>query len=286
MKKNILWLTVSLFLFSSFVSFWVVGDTFVTWFDDTFGDESQERQLELANTLTTSLEETKESNPEKGEIIDEIVWALESHTQTLITAEKWAEEQAMIDQGRSLMTQELEEPIILDINWIDLSRVRQYWQDLINNMRANKWLEPYTYDERLDATAQERANTINQRRWSSRVNASAHYRYSPREIVNWYNYWIINTWFRDRGIVATKVSRATHTENIWYRWFRCYEWDCSWAAERWLKNTFDYFMSEGSNWPHFKTLTQKHFRVMWIWFSVSPDKSRLWVVMHYATAIE
>ncbi len=164
--------------------------------------------------------------------------------------------------------------LVTELPHVDIQRVRETWLKRVNDARAKKWLTPYVLDSKLDATAQEWANTLSTK-WPHlqwwRPQWGTHWRNSASEW--YYNYEIITQWFADRGITPAP------TENVFYRGYSCKSGDCTDALLASMKKWFDFFINEGPWGAHHDTQmspTNTKF-----WMGIAHERGfKIWAVFH------
>ncbi len=86
---------------------------------------------------------------------------------------------------------------------VNMAKVRQAWLSWVNELRVRKGLQPLKLNNQLNRTAN--AWAITQRDW----NQMTHKRTKQS---SYYDYKIIENWFRDQGVSFTNVSGNTFSE--------------------------------------------------------------------------
>lgn len=164
----------------------------------------------------------------------------------------------------------------LDDSRIDLGRVRDAWFGWINAARQKASLPAYVHEPQLDRTANDWARSMRDR-------GTLSHKRNPGD--PYYDYWKINQWFADRGIIAKNVNHATHTENIGGGYLSCKETDCTDEMIDALRPTFDYFMSEKgkASHAHYDSIMQPYFTR--IGFGIALEGNKIYSVTHYITEI-
>lgn len=150
------------------------------------------------------------------------------------------------------------ETVSYDIPNVDMQKVKQTRLDWYNTERKKYDLTAYTYDSKLDSTAQEWAETLTARYAGKNPNAQTVHQRTIGD--GYYNYNKITQRFADRGVVATNVHSVTHSENVGWGYVSCKSDDCTQATIDAIKSTFDFFMSEKkANGPHYRSIVKKEF---------------------------
>lgn len=166
---------------------------------------------------------------------------------------------------------------------VDMRKVEQAWQGWVNELRASEGLAPYAINEKLNLTAQEwsefsrdRGYTTHGRPGDGCVGATNY---------GCYNFSAIDDWFKARGVDATVVNRAKHTENVGFGTFRCTSGDCTNAAIQAIRSTYNFFYSEKSyNGAHYRSMVQPNFTNMGL--GLAFDGSKYYLTIHYATDLK
>lgn len=158
----------------------------------------------------------------------------------------------------------------------DVDKVADAWIWRNNDLRDKLWLTEYTYDDRLDKTANE---------WSKYM-ANLWTRTHKRKSTDWfYNYNSLLDRFADRWLTFSNVNRTTFTENVWVGYVKCKEKDCTDQVITAIKSTRNWFMSEAKyGWAHYNSLVNKNFRLIWFWLYID-KKNKYYLTIHYATKI-
>lgn len=176
---------------------------------------------------------------------------------------------------------------------IDYNQVSNYWIQLHNDIRKSYKAQTLHNDNKLNATAFEWSNMMNNK-W-----VMDHMR-NPDD--GWYNYPIIEQWFQDRWVKCNASNGVTSSESIGTYWFYCAEWqNCTEKLKSSLKEIFDVYMAE--KWlpypwdSHYRSIIHPSFSKIWLWiyFEDAPiDKNGWWwkdyynyyVSTHYCTTLK
>lgn len=162
-----------------------------------------------------------------------------------------------------------------DLPNVDFDKVRNAWLGWHNDLRASQGLEPYTYHSDLEKSAKTWADYLASiKQWTHKRSANDGY----------YNYQAIKSWFAGLDIIFPSETggRSAFSESIGYRSYRCSSNDCTQALIDATKKTFNGFVAEGKNGPHYKALVMPHFKQMGIGFQFEPEKKYIYTVIHYA----
>ncbi len=161
----------------------------------------------------------------------------------------------------------------------DEKKVRTYWIWLLNWVRTNRGLSPYSYDSSLDITSQIWSNMA-YKRW-----------YIDHKVTPWDSYYNYNkkvSWMDQNGVICKNVHRATFSESIAWGSFYCSSNDCSDKITKVMDDTFKFYMDEEwtANDPHFRAIVHKYFETMGLGLSVKDEwnnKFKLYLTNHYCT---
>ncbi|QFR39096.1 SH3 domain-containing protein [Candidatus Gracilibacteria bacterium 28_42_T64] len=166
----------------------------------------------------------------------------------------------------------------------DINKVRSEWLKWQNTERKNIGVELYSYDSKLDKTAQEWSEFATQRGYISH----------KRDVGDsFYNYTKIEGWMKDRGVVCKNVNGTTYSESTGAFWFNCSTNDCTDGAVSAAKKTFDYYMSEkglsNSQNAHYRGITNKDFRKIGLGLDIQSQGGNnyvLYMTTHYCTELQ
>lgn len=164
---------------------------------------------------------------------------------------------------------------------IDFDKVKEVWLWRYNTERESLWKKDYIYNSKLEETAFEWSE-ISKNKWvldHRRDSWDAYYNYSK-----------IANWFSDRWIVCENLYKVTFSENISQWIYSCSDWECTDEFIKWVKSSFDFFMSEKTKTyqPHYQSLINDYFKEIWLWISIikqSETKYKYFLTVHYCTEI-
>lgn len=163
---------------------------------------------------------------------------------------------------------------------VDFDKIRETWLNWHNEQRAQQWIEPLTYHSDLEKSANARAKKLVED-W---ITEWVH----KRQETDWYyNYNNIKDWFNNLWVYFPKETwgKAAFSESVWYRYYKCNNWDCTQKLIESTKKIFDSFINEWSNWAHYKAIMMPHFKRIWISFQVNQNTNMVYVVIHYAEEV-
>lgn len=160
---------------------------------------------------------------------------------------------------------------------IDTARVRTEWFRWYNTTRSDLGLSPYSYDSRLDKTAQEWNIEFAKGKWQN------HHRRNPGD--RYYDFAVIDDWFIARGIDPIVIDRSKHTENVGYGYYSCSTTDCTDKLIQSIRSTYDFFMSEkGRSYDaHYQSIINPYFTKMGFDIIIIPSEKRYYITIHYIT---
>ena len=160
-----------------------------------------------------------------------------------------------------------------------MEKVRATWLGWVKDVRVNAGVPPYSYDARMDRTADIWASVLRDR---DERNASNVHRRNLSD--SYYDFSKITHWFEDHGVYAKVVNRSTTTENVGFGSYACKDIDCTDEMIAAVRKTFDFFMSEKSyNGVHYRSLIQSNFTKIGFSVQVNTTSGRYYVVIHYIT---
>jgi uncharacterized protein YkwD len=185
----------------------------------------------------------------------------------------------------------VEEPIVDDtLVWenilrvnddttIDLLQLQKTWLGWVNALRKDRGLASISHNTVLDATAKKRSEEMSEK-W-----LVDHKRTSKS---SYYAYYEIEEWFRDLGVEFKNVSRATFVENIGRPYLKCPSGDCTDAASKAMRTTFDFYVAEAwtKNDAHRRTLIHPLMKIMGLGIVVDSAGKRLYFTTHYGTELK
>ncbi|MDP2669894.1 MAG: CAP domain-containing protein [bacterium] len=162
---------------------------------------------------------------------------------------------------------------------IDITVLQQTRLGRVNDLRAEHGRTALSVHVALDKTAAERSKTMKNK------SEADHKRFPDS---GYYDYGVIEQWFRDRGVEFVNVSRATFTENVGRGGFHCDESDCTDEAIQSLHGVFDFYVREEgtTNDAHRRTLIHPLYTVIGFGIAVDESIGRLYVTTHYGTQVK
>lgn len=164
---------------------------------------------------------------------------------------------------------------------IDINMVKDTWLSWYNEARKPLGRNAYSYNLTLEKTALD---------WS-KVTKSRWTMSHKRDLSDsYYNYNKITSWFKDRWVICKNIYGVTHTENIWIWYFSCSDWECTDELINWVRETFDFFMSEKNktNKTHYQSVVNKYFTKMGLWIELQETSSwkfKYYLTVHYCTEL-
>lgn len=161
---------------------------------------------------------------------------------------------------------------------IDMKRVERAWLGWNNRIRKRMQLTPYVLNNALTATALE---------WSALAKEQGTIEHKRSPDAAYYDYTMIEQWFKDRGVTFANVNRTTFTENIGWGMYRCTTTDCTPALIRSIRSTFRFYQAERfkTSQAHWRSLIHPEFRQIGLGIAVDEAAKRYYLTVHYATEI-
>lgn len=165
---------------------------------------------------------------------------------------------------------------------IDMNKVRTSWLWLYNEVRKVKWRTTYSYENKLNDTAEE---------WSDTSLAKWVMSHKRDSGDSYYNYNKINSWFADRQVTCKNINRVTHSENIWRWYYKCSDSnDCTDKLIWWIKQVFNMYMAEKgkANQVHYESIIKKEFSKIWVWIAIKKTSSNnfeFYITTHFCTEL-
>lgn len=164
---------------------------------------------------------------------------------------------------------------------IDINKVKDTWLSWYNAVRKDLWKNSYSYDLKLESTALD---------WSKTSKEKWEISHKRNLWDAYYDYNIITSWFKDRGVVCKNINRITHTENIWWWQYSCNDSECTDELIKAIKSTFDFYMAEkGKSYDaHYRSITQTYFSKIWLWIELEEVKDwyfKYYLTVHYCTEL-
>ncbi len=182
----------------------------------------------------------------------------------------------------SVNTLASESPVVLSITqesipWVDMNRVRSTWLSWYNDTRSSLGLGLYSYDSRLDVTAHAWNIEFAALKWQN------HHRRHPGD--RYYDFDVIDSWFKARGIDPVVINHAKHVENVGYGYYSCSQSDCTDALIKSIESTYRFFMSErGKSYDaHYRSIIQSNFSRIGLDIITVPEDHRYYITIHYIT---
>ncbi|GAB0174596.1 MAG: hypothetical protein HHAS10_04750 [Candidatus Altimarinota bacterium] len=168
-------------------------------------------------------------------------------------------------------------PGVNQVQNVNMSTVRATWLGWYNEYRSSLKLGSYTYDSRLDSTAHD---------WNivfSTGKGENHHRRNSSD--SYYDFSIIDSWFKNRGIDPKVINRSKHTENVGYGYYNCSDSDCTNELIASIRTTWDFFMSEkGKSYDaHYRSIINPYFTKVGMDIIVVPSEKRYYLTMHFIT---
>lgn len=155
---------------------------------------------------------------------------------------------------------------------VDMNRVRDTWLSWYNATRSAKWLSPYSYDASLDRSAHD---------WNivfAGSRGTIYHERSPGD--GFYNFSVIDQWFRDRWVNPPIIHGVKHSENVSYAWYRCNQSECTDELISALRGSYNFFMNSSSHYP---SIVQPNFTKIGIDVIANPSQNRSYITVHYMT---
>jgi hypothetical protein len=172
-------------------------------------------------------------------------------------------------ENRKIKNTKKNKEFSFDIPNVDTEKVQQARLGRTNAVRSEDF--PYTFDDTLDNTALERSTVLAKENRTKNMHRRPGQKCSGARCYN-YNT-MIDRW-QDRD-----VDTSTITESIARNTYNCNADDCTDKFIAQVRKWFNFFMSEARrNWPHYKSLTSKRFKKVWLGIAVS--KGKFYLVMH------
>ncbi|MFA5916877.1 MAG: CAP domain-containing protein [Candidatus Gracilibacteria bacterium] len=166
---------------------------------------------------------------------------------------------------------------------IDMTRVRTSWLGFYNEVRKSKLRTTYSYDSKLNDTAEEWVDT------SLTRGVISHKRDTND---SYYNYNKINSWFKDRGIVCKNINSITNSENIGRGYYKCSDSnDCTNKLIGGIKQVFDMYMAEKgkSNQVHYESIVKKEFSKIGLGIAIKKlgtNSYEFYITTHFCTQLQ
>jgi uncharacterized protein YkwD len=161
---------------------------------------------------------------------------------------------------------------------VDLEKVRATWLDWENTERTANGLAPYTYNEDLIRTA-----TI----WSEASKQKGYIDHKRPGQTAYYDYKIIEKWFKNLGLEFKNTHSKTFTESIAWEYYSCSDSDCTDKLTTAIRKGFNFFMSEKgkSSRPHYDAIINPEFTQIGIGIVVDKVAEKYYLTVHYGTEV-
>lgn len=161
---------------------------------------------------------------------------------------------------------------------VDLAKVRATWLDWENKERSANGLAAYTYNEDLFRTATIWAETSKQKGYIDHKR--------PGQTA-YYDYKIIEAWFKKLGLEFKNIHSKTFTESIAWEYYSCSEADCTDKLTTAIRKGFNFFMSEkGKSYsPHYDAIINPEFTQIGLGIIIDKATGKYYLTVHYGTEI-
>lgn len=161
---------------------------------------------------------------------------------------------------------------------VDLGKVRATWLDWENSERAANGLSPYTYNEDLNRTA-----TI----WSEASKQKGYIDHKRPGQTAYYDYKIIEAWFKNLGLEFKNIHSKTFTESIAWEYYSCSDTDCTDTLTTAIRKGFNFFTSEkGKKYaPHYDAIINPEFTQIGLGIIIDKSTGKYYLTVHYGTEI-
>ena len=276
MKKNLIWIIILIAILivnqSFCYSYSAQSEKLIKAFNTEMGKMTIQKKSEYLKLITSILNEPKvqrNANNNTKVLIKEL-W--ERSTKELNKLSKNQNNNYKIKKSDWTSYQTIE-----NINFDTIRTTRLNWH---NKERKNQWLDLLEYHSDLEKSATTWAKYLAENWVSEWVH--------KRSETDWYyNYNNIKERFNNIWIFFPKETwwKASFSESVWYRYYKCTNWDCTQKLIDSTKKIFDSFINEWKNWSHYKAIIMPHFKRIWIGFYVNPKNNMVYVVIHYAEEI-
>ena len=217
-------------------------------------------------------------------ILNQIVFNLEEPIRKIEEEKKKKNAEKKLQEQKKIETEKIEKLETNDVINYDLEKIKKTWIWWHNIERKKLGLAEYSEEEKLNISATN---------WSitKRNKKIMDHKRSPND--SYYDYWKINTWFKNNWVVCKNIYRVTHSESIGRAWISCNKDDCTDEIIKGIRWTFDYFMSEKwISWiagAHYRAIVHKTFKQIWFWLAVEKNwknSYRIYHTTHYCTEVQ
>lgn len=161
---------------------------------------------------------------------------------------------------------------------INMDIVRSTWLAWTNAARSENGLNPYSYDAALNRTS-----TI----WAQYSKNRGYINHKRPTQAAYYDYKIIEAWFKNLGVEFKNVNRITFSESINWGIYQCSESDCTDTFIKSMRTGFDFFMSEkGKKYkPHYDSIMNSEFQKIGLGIAIDKASDKYYLTVHYGTEI-
>jgi uncharacterized protein YkwD len=161
---------------------------------------------------------------------------------------------------------------------IDMQKVRLTWLAWYNSERRKDNLHDYKYNNQLNRTAYI---------WSAFSEERGEITHKRIGQTEYYDYNMINDWFRDLGLQFENIQRVTHSENIGGGSFSCTDNDCTDELVDSIKSTFDFYMAEKDQEykPHYNSVMNDYFNEIGLGIAIDETTNKYYLTVHYGTKL-
>jgi len=161
---------------------------------------------------------------------------------------------------------------------VDLDKIRSTWLDWENSERAANGLSPYSYNSDLMRTATIWSETSKQKGYIDHKR--------PGQSV-YYDYKIIESWFKNLGLEFKNINSKTFTESIAWEYYSCSEADCTDKLTAAIRKGFDFFMSEKRKFykPHYDAIVSPEFTQIGLGIIIDKSAGKYYLTVHYGTEV-
>ena len=276
MKKVIFWLLLISWLltvgqFESY-SYSAQSEKLIKAFNNQMSSMTEQKKKDYLNIITSILNEPK-------------VQRNANSTAKILIKELWERSASELNKLKKTKTTS---NIAKKSDWtnyqtlpnVDFDKVRSTLLSWHNDLRIEKWIEKLEYHSDLEKSAVAWAKEIAENWLTQWVH--------KRTESDWfYNYNNIKDWFNNLNVFFPSETqwKAVFSESVWYRYYKCNNWDCTDKLIESAKKVFDSFIKEWEKGTHYKAIVMPHFSRIWIWFWLNPSTNMVYVVFHYAEEV-
>lgn len=161
---------------------------------------------------------------------------------------------------------------------IDTDSINKTWLTWLNNVRTELGLPTFTYNNNLNSTA---------KLWSDISLKRGYIDHRRDGQLAYYDYNLIQNWFKDLGVEFELVNRTTYTETIGWGYYNCDSSNCTKELEDAMYSTYQFIMNEKDKAyrPHYNSLINPNFTQIGLGISVDESKNKYYLTLHYATSV-